>query len=214
MTPLPAPSPRCRNCGAAAPGQYCPNCGQETRVALPSVRELMRDAAGRLVAIDGRLWRTLYLLLFRPGLLTVEYLRGRRKRYVRPARLFFVTALLMFAVVRLVGSPISVRVPSDTLPSPAMHDDGAARAARSTPATAAQHGNPPVPATIALDTGDEAALDAWAKKLAADLRRRFEHFERLSDAQKGEQLNAGVLRFAPYAMVALLPAFALLQKLS
>jgi Protein of unknown function (DUF3667) len=213
MTSLPAPSPHCRNCGVAAPGQYCPNCGQETRVALPSVRELMRDAAGRLVAIDGRLWRTLYLLLLRPGRLTVEYLRGRRKRYVRPTRLFFVTALLMFAVVRWVGTPISVRVPPDTPPSPATHDDGAARAARSTPATA-EDGNAPAAATIALDTGDEAAVDAWAKKLPADLRSRLEHFERLSDAQKGEQLNAGVLRFAPYAMVALLPVFALLQKLS
>jgi Protein of unknown function (DUF3667) len=182
-------------------------------VSLPTVRELMRDAAGRLVAIDSRLWRTLYLLLFRPGMLTVEYLRGRRKRYVRPARLFFVAALLMFAVVRLASAPISVRVPSDAASRPAALDAGAARATRSTQ-SAAQDGSAPSQATIALDNGDEAALDEWAKRLPADLRSRFEHFERLSDAEKGEQLNAGVLRYAPYAMVALLPIFALLQKLS
>ena len=149
MTSLPAPGPNCRNCGAAAPGQYCPSCGQETRVALPTVRELMRDAAGRLVAIDSRLWRTLCLLLFRPGMLTVEYLRGRRKRYVRPARLFFVAALLMFAVVRLASGPISVRVPSDAASRPAALDDGAARATRSTqpspPKTAARLRKQPSP---------------------------------------------------------------------
>ncbi len=174
----------------------------------------MRDAAGRLVAIDSRLWRTLCMLLFRPGTLTVEYLRGRRKRYVRPARLFFVAALLMFALVRLASGPVSVRVPSDAASRPAVLDDGAARAARSTQPSAARDGSAPSQATIALDNGDEAALDEWAKKLPADLRSRFEHFERLSDAEKGEQLNAGVLRYAPYAMVALLPIFALLQKLS
>jgi hypothetical protein len=27
----------CRNCGAAAPGNYCPQCGQESNLALPSV---------------------------------------------------------------------------------------------------------------------------------------------------------------------------------
>ncbi len=78
-------------------------------MALPTVRELMRDAAGHLVAFDSRLWRTLYYLMFRPGMLTVEYLRGRRKRYVRPARLFFVMAILLFAVIRLfAGTPPSI----------------------------------------------------------------------------------------------------------
>jgi Protein of unknown function (DUF3667) len=213
MTALPTRDSPCRNCGASAPGQYCPACGQETRVALPTVRELMRDAAGRLVAIDSRLWRTLYVLLFRPGMLTNEYLRGRRKRYVRPARLFFVTALLLFAVVRLVSTPISVKVPPDTTPGAATHGSGA------TTGTApkqpgAQVADPPPEATIMLDNGDEAAIDEIAKRLPAELRNRYEHFRRLSDEEKGEQLNSGVLRYAPYAMVALLPVFALLQKLS
>jgi Protein of unknown function (DUF3667) len=213
MTALPVPDTRCRNCGAVAPGQFCPDCGQETRVALPTVRELMRDAAGRLVAIDSRLWRTLYLLLFRPGMLTAEYLRGRRKRYVRPARLFFVTALLMFAVVRLVSTPISVSVPSDAAPNAATLGK-AATAATASNQPGAKDGKAPSQATIALDNGDEAAIDNMAKKLPAELRNRFEHFRRLSDQEKGEQVNSGVLRYAPYAMVALLPAFALLQKLS
>jgi len=52
----------------------------------------MRDATGRVIAWDGHTWRTLYVLLFRPGMLTTEYLRGRRKRYARPSRLFFVAA--------------------------------------------------------------------------------------------------------------------------
>ena len=87
----------CRNCGAEAPGAYCPSCGQETALELPRAGQFMREAAGRYVALDGRMGRTLFALLFRPGFLTREYLAGRRKRYVRPARLVLVLAIVLFA---------------------------------------------------------------------------------------------------------------------
>ena len=69
---------RCRNCGAAIDGNFCANCGQETAVELPPAGRFLREAAGRYVALDGRLWRTLGALLFRPGFRTSEYLAGRR----------------------------------------------------------------------------------------------------------------------------------------
>jgi hypothetical protein len=84
----PAAERRCRNCGASAPGAYCPSCGQETRERLPTLREFMREAAGRLVAFDGKLWKTLGALLFRPGFLTREYFTGRRQRHPARPRLY------------------------------------------------------------------------------------------------------------------------------
>ena len=38
---------RCRNCGAPADDAYCAKCGQETRLRLPTLREFVREAAGR-----------------------------------------------------------------------------------------------------------------------------------------------------------------------
>lgn len=93
----------CANCGAPAPGVYCPQCGQETKLALPSAAAFLRDAAGRYIALDGRAWRTLRDLAFRPGFLTREYFAGRRRRYIRPGRLFLVMSLAMFAVFRAVS---------------------------------------------------------------------------------------------------------------
>ena len=98
----PPAEPSCRNCGAPAPLAFCPVCGQETRTKPPTFLQFMREAGGRLVALDGRLWKTLVALLFRPGFLTREYFAGRRKRYVRPARLFLVASLLLFAALRIV----------------------------------------------------------------------------------------------------------------
>ena len=91
----------CRNCGANAAGNYCANCGQETSLALPSAPRFLREAAGRYIAFDGRFWRTMHRLVFRPGVLTVDYLAGRRRRYVRPGRLFVALSIGMFAVLRL-----------------------------------------------------------------------------------------------------------------
>ena len=46
------------------------------------------------------------------------------------------------------------------------------------------------------------------------IKKRYDHFKGLSREEKAEQLYVGALRYGPYAMVALLPAFALLLKLA
>jgi hypothetical protein len=46
------------------------------------------------------------------------------------------------------------------------------------------------------------------------LRARLDRFNHLPRAEKGEQISAGMLRYGPYAMFALLPAFAWLQKIA
>ncbi|MBX3599197.1 MAG: DUF3667 domain-containing protein [Rubrivivax sp.] len=95
------PGPECRNCGAALPRPappFCAECGQETRVQAPTVREFLRQFGEHHLSSDGALWRSLRLLLLRPGELTNEYLRGRRRRYVLPLRLY-----LSISVVVLLG---------------------------------------------------------------------------------------------------------------
>jgi len=51
------------------------------------------------------MWRSLQCLTFRPGFLTHEYLAGRRRRYVRPARLFVALSIVFFAVLRFTATP-------------------------------------------------------------------------------------------------------------
>src|SRR6478752_5121929 len=46
----PASSGRCRNCRALATGNYCPNCGQETMLELPSPGVFLREVAGRYIS--------------------------------------------------------------------------------------------------------------------------------------------------------------------
>ena len=207
---------RCRNCGALAPAVYCPSCGQETQLALPTARQFVKDAAGRYVALDGRLWRTLAALVFRPGFLTREYLAGRRRRYVRPARLFLVLSIAMFALFRLL-----VDVPhlgdSGLVKFDAIEDErpAAASAAPSPPSTSSPDIAAPK-SRIPSFTVDEKAniVVAGAPGVVTDaLRRRAERFNAMSRDDKIEQIVLGAVRYGPYAMVVLLPVFALLLKL-
>ena len=48
----------------------------------------------------------------------------------------------------------------------------------------------------------------------ATSRKRFGHFNRLNRQEKAEQVFLGAVRYGPYAMFALLPAFALLQMIA
>ena len=91
-------SPDCLNCGSYMRGQYCAVCGQRAHSRLISLWELVRDAFGDLFELDSRLWQTLVPLLLRPGMLTHDYLQGRRARFMPPFRMYLVLSLLFFVV--------------------------------------------------------------------------------------------------------------------
>jgi hypothetical protein len=92
---------QCLNCGAAVEAHFCAHCGQETAAHVPSAREFLHEFVGHYVALEGKLWKTLALLLFRPGRLTRDYIEGKRARYVLPLRVYLTMSLVFFAVVKL-----------------------------------------------------------------------------------------------------------------
>jgi hypothetical protein len=100
----PAPPPHCLDCGEALHGEFCSRCGQRERPAVAPLRALVEEVAADYLTLDNRLFRTLRPLLLRPGLLTNEYLAGRRTRYVPPFRLYIAISVLHFVVLALSGA--------------------------------------------------------------------------------------------------------------
>ncbi len=96
LRPPEATSAACLNCGTPLTGPFCPNCGQRDIPPYPSVRELAIDAFWELSGWDGRFAATLRALFRRPGLLTREFLEGRRVRYISPLRLYLMSSLVYF----------------------------------------------------------------------------------------------------------------------
>jgi hypothetical protein len=94
----------CANCGARLEGRFCHHCGQKVMATRLSVGELGEEALDQLLSLDGKVLRTLQLLLFRPGMLTTEFLAGRRVQYVSPLRLYLLCSLLFFTLAALMPS--------------------------------------------------------------------------------------------------------------
>lgn len=88
---------RCLNCEQPLHGEFCSHCGQRDLPTRRALGELVREAVGEALQVDGRVPRTLVPFLFNPGRLIRDYNAGRRARYTSPFRLFLATTLLWLA---------------------------------------------------------------------------------------------------------------------
>ncbi len=89
---------RCSNCEAALDGPYCSQCGQKAADLHRPFRQLLSEVIDDAFSLDTRLMRTLRPLLFRPGLVTRDYLMGRRVSYVPPLKTYLISALVFFGL--------------------------------------------------------------------------------------------------------------------
>jgi hypothetical protein len=107
----------CLNCGEVLTGQHCSHCGQRARVQVISLWGLIKDFFGDVFDWDSRLWRTLRPLAFRPGLLTQEYLRGRRAHYTPPFRMYLILSVVFFLMASIFdrGNDIDIQRGGGTL---------------------------------------------------------------------------------------------------
>ena len=185
----------CKNCDAAATGNYCHQCGQATHLHVPSAREFLHEFIAHYVAIEGKLWRSLKLLLFKPGFLSREYIEGRRVRYIEPLRLYLSFSIIFFALFKTVGlQDINI-----------MSRDGAP-AAVSAPAS-----------TQAADDRDLAEIQVKTKRLLGQVSPRLEQgaerFSALSSKERSETAKRVFFSYTPYAIFLMMPVFALYLKL-
>jgi hypothetical protein len=89
----------CASCGQALQGEYCSRCGERVLARDEySLRRFLVDAARDVSSSDAKFYRTLWLLVRRPGQLTLEFLRGSRVNYIRPVQLFLLANLAYFVI--------------------------------------------------------------------------------------------------------------------
>ena len=176
----------CRNCGAAVgAARFCGSCGQSTALHPLTVREFFHEFITHSVALEGSLWRTLKALLLHPGSLTVEYLAGRRARYIAPLRLYLSFSLLLFAFgmsggeLKIGNESVQFRMPEE------VKQDSFVIGPRSS----------------AGNTGI-GVVDRAAKRIVE-----------LTPAERGARIQSGMKQFLPYVLIVLVPVLALYLKL-
>ena len=97
----------CKSCGNHFVGMYCNLCGE--KVILPKDRKL-GNVIGNILAItsfvDNKFFKSIRLIITRPGFLSREMVNGRRVNYMRPLQVFFILNIVyfLFPVLQMFSS--------------------------------------------------------------------------------------------------------------
>lgn len=86
----------CLNCGTIVQGKYCHNCGQENIVPKETFWHMVTHFFYDITHFDSNFFKTIRLLVLKPGFLSVEYMAGRRAQYLHPIKMYVFTSAIFF----------------------------------------------------------------------------------------------------------------------
>lgn len=92
----PPPLPYCENCGATMIGPFCAKCGQHAIDYRRSFGRVFLDVLDSFLNWDSKFFLSAGLLVTRPWQLTIDFLSGKRVRYVHPLRLYLLVSIIFF----------------------------------------------------------------------------------------------------------------------
>lgn len=90
----------CLNCKnpVSEGDRFCRNCGQEVDKNNLRLGVLIQKFFENYVSLDTRFGRSILPFFFKPGILTLEFVRGARKQYANPFRLYIITSIFFFSL--------------------------------------------------------------------------------------------------------------------
>ena len=99
----------CKNCRNTFQGNYCPHCGQNRHTPRFTIRNAFQNILSGVFNIDHGFSRNLIELLYRPGYMIRDYLKGKRVHYYKPFQTLFVLAALYIMGVQLID-PAAIKL--------------------------------------------------------------------------------------------------------
>ncbi len=82
---------------------YCPYCSQLNSKKQLSAKDFFGEFISSIVVYDSRLRNTLKHLLFRPGVITRNYVKGQHLKYANPFRFFLSVSIIYFLLNGFIG---------------------------------------------------------------------------------------------------------------
>jgi hypothetical protein len=210
----------CGNCATIYSGNYCPECGQESFTGAPTAIDFIYEFLTRNIFERGKMPRTIWHLLRYPGGLTVDFLEGRRQRFIRPVRLYFGLSVLYFLMLSLSGN-LAWKISDQLLENSRKSTDASSEIAPPEPATREPAKIAPKPDArteeAAQNTEDPVINvsilgNIFGREMAESIKKRIIQFLKLPQAEQLHQAVQTLMNQAPKAMFFLVPVFAFLLK--
>lgn len=92
----------CLNCNNTYTGNYCNRCGQGKEVTRLSFRHGLKNIVGGLSHMEHGFWGTLMELLYRPGYMINDFIKGKRVHHLGPFHALFLLAAIYILLVKFV----------------------------------------------------------------------------------------------------------------
>lgn len=217
----------CLNCQTplAPQARFCSHCGQDTANHPPSLMEFVHEFVSHYIAVEGTLWKSLWGLMAKPGFLTLEYLAGRKQRYVLPLRLLLTLGLLFFLALKFMpsGGTQVIGMGQEDEDAVVQVAEAASAAASAASASGTKSGSKAAQQIdkaakrIAERQGELTIIDKQITEqlpegMQARVKRAEDHW-RDDPTGSVRAMGATMLGLAPYAVLCSLPFFAGLLKL-
>lgn len=89
----------CANCGALVKDAFCGHCGQHVIEIKRPFWKLVAGFLGEAFSLDNKFFDTFKPLVWRPWVLTQDFMNGRRIRYTPPFRMYLFSAFIAFLLL-------------------------------------------------------------------------------------------------------------------
>lgn len=89
----------CLNCGFQVEEHFCSRCGQPNLELKENFWQFIGHSIAHYFHFDNKFFQTLTPLISQPGKVTLDYLAGKRARYINPVSLYIFVSIVYFLVV-------------------------------------------------------------------------------------------------------------------
>lgn len=96
----------CLNCGQPLKltDVYCSYCAQMNSTKKLSVGDFFEELFSSIINYDSRFRTSIKTLLFKPGVMSREFINGKRMKYVNPFRFYLSISILFFVFLGLLAN--------------------------------------------------------------------------------------------------------------
>lgn len=88
----------CLNCGHHVEEHYCSRCGQPNLELKENVWHFVTHSVAHYFHFDNKFFKTLSPLITKPGQVTLDYLAGKRARYINPVNMYIFVSIIYFLI--------------------------------------------------------------------------------------------------------------------
>ncbi len=183
-------STHCQNCRTPLAGLYCHQCGQRDVNTRVAIWRLGVDLLSEAFEADGRLWRTLPALFWRPGMLVRRYADGHRVHYTSPVRILVFALAIGFLCLGLGANRTLDQMAGSFEDQPVV----------------VEHGE------LKLHPVDRPAIGLMVEP-GSSLETNLQHLDGMRQPQAARLLMNGMLDAAPTILLFLVPLFTGILKI-